>query len=278
MGRRSRASATRLDRRRRARSLDGDDDPSAGRHDPRCPGLVPVQGPQRAGDLCGQGVEPAPAVVELLRRPPVAAPAHGPDDGGGGIGRVDDRAQRGRGADARVLPHQGARPALQRPPPRRQELPLPRRHRRRAVPAGTGDARSQAQGHPLLRAVRPRLRHPQHPRRAGALVPDPHVQPVEVPATPTPRPAVPALPHREVLGAVRRRDRGDAVPPAGRRAVRVPRRRHRRRSSSTSTRTSARRPPRWSSRRRPAYATAWPTSDGRSSASRWWPTPTTSST
>ena len=185
---------------------------------------------------------------------------------------MDDRAQRGRGADARVLADQGARPALQRPPPRRQELPVPRRHRRRAVAAGAGDAGSQAQGHPLLRAVRPRLRHPRHPRRAAALVPDPHVQPGEVPAAPTPRPAVPALPHREVLGAVRRRDRGDAVPPAGRRAVRLPRRRHRRRSSSTSTRRCARRPPRWSSRRRPACATGWPTCGGRSSASRWWPT------
>ena len=35
---------------------------------------------------------------------------------------------------------------------------------------------------------------------------------------------------------------------------------------------------RWSSRRRPGCATAWPASDGRSSASRWWPTATRTST
>ena len=60
------------------------------------------------------------------------------------------------------------RPALQRPPARRQELPVPRRHRRRGVAAGAGDARPQAQGHPLLRALRPRLRHPRHARPAAA--------------------------------------------------------------------------------------------------------------
>ena len=125
------------------------------RHDPRRAGLVPVQGRPGPGDLRRQGVEPAPAPVQLLRRPPRPAPAHGPDGGHGRVGRVDDRPQRGRGADARVLADQGAQPALQRPPARRQELPVPRRHRRRAVAAGAGDARPQAQGHPLLRARTP---------------------------------------------------------------------------------------------------------------------------
>ena len=122
---------------------------------------------------------------------------------------------------------QGAQPAVQRPPARRQELPVPRRHRRRAVAAGAGHARPQAQGHAVLRPVRPRLRHPRHARRAAALVPDPHVQPGEVPPARAPRPAVPAVPHREVHRPVRRRDRGDALPPAGHRAVRLPRGRHR---------------------------------------------------
>ena len=75
------------------------------------------------------------------------------------------------------------------------------------VAAGARHARPQAQGHPLLRAVRPRLRHPRHARRAAALVPDPDLQPVQVPRPRAARPAVPAVPHREVLGAVRRRDR-----------------------------------------------------------------------
>ena len=96
------------------------------------------------------------------------------------------------------------------------------------VAAGAGDARPQAQGHPLLRAVRPRLRDPRHARPAVAELPDPHVQPGQVQPAPAARPAVPAVPHREVRRPVRRRDRGDAVPAARRRAVRLPRRRHRR--------------------------------------------------
>ena len=70
------------------------------------------------------------------------------------LGRVDRRAHRGRGAAARVLLDQGVRPAVQRQVPRRQVLPLPRRHAGRGVPAGAGDARRQAQGHALLRALR----------------------------------------------------------------------------------------------------------------------------
>ena len=98
------------------------------------------------------------------------------------------------------------------------------------VAAGVGDARPQAQGHPLLRSVRPRLRDPRHARSAAAQLPDPHVQPGEVQPARAARPSVPAVPHREVRRAVRRRDRRDAVPPAGRRAVR---------RSSTATPTTS---------------------------------------
>ena len=49
--------------------------------------------------------------------------------------------------------------------------------------------------------VRPRLRHPRHARRAAAVVPDPHVQPGQVPPARAARPAVPAVPHREVQRA-----------------------------------------------------------------------------
>ena len=104
--------------------------------------------------------------------------------------------------------------------------------RRRAVAAGAGDARPQAQGHPLLRAVRPRLRDPRHARPAAAHLPDPHVQPGQVQRAPAPRPAVPAVPHREVQRPVRRRDRGDAVPAAGRRSCATS-------STATPTRSSS---------------------------------------
>ena len=141
---------------------------------------------------------------------------------------MDDRAQRGRGVDARVLVDQAAQPAVQRPVARRQELPVPRRDGRRGVAAGARDAWPQAQGHPVLRAVRPRLRDPRHARPAAAQLPDPHVQPGQVQPAPPARPAVPAVPHREVRRTVRRRDRSGLVPAARRRVVRLPGRRHRR--------------------------------------------------
>ena len=84
-------------------------------------------------------------------------------------------AHRGRGAPARVLLDQGVRPALQRQVPRRQVLPLPRGDPGRGVPAGPGDARGQAQGHPLLRALRARLGHPRDARPAAAGLPDAHL-------------------------------------------------------------------------------------------------------
>ena len=141
---------------------------------------------------------------------------------------MDDGPQRGRGAHARVQPHQAAQSAVQRPAPRRQELPVPRRDRGRRLAAGVGDAGSEAQGHPLLRSVRARLRDPRHARSAVAELSDPDVQPGEVQPARAARPSVPAVPHREVLRAVRRGDRSGGVPPAGRRTLRVPRRRHRR--------------------------------------------------
>ena len=79
------------------------------------------------------------------------------------------------------------RPALQRAAARRQELPVPCGHRRRAVAAGAGDAGPQTQGHPLLRTVCPRLRDPRHPRPLVEVVPDPHVQPGQVQPARAPR-------------------------------------------------------------------------------------------
>ena len=107
--------------------------------------------------------------------PETLLPAHPPDGAGRRDGRVDRGAQRGRGAVPRVQPHQGAPAALQHPAEGRQVVPVPRGHARRGVAAGDGHAGQEAQGRPLLRAVRPRVRDPRDARPAAAHVPDPHV-------------------------------------------------------------------------------------------------------
>ena len=94
-------------------------------------------------------------------------------------------------------------------------------------PRADGDAGPEAQGRPLLRPLRPRLRHPRDARPAAAHVPDPHLLGQQVRAPPAAGPAVPAVPHREVQRAVRRRDRQGGLRPAGGGAARLPRRRHR---------------------------------------------------
>ena len=105
-----------------------------------------------------------------------AAPAHPPDGHHGGGRRVDGRADRGRGAAARVLVDQAVRPALQRQVPRRQELPEPRGDRGGGVPAAAGHARAEEEGRALLRAVRPRLGDPRDARPAAARLPGAHLQ------------------------------------------------------------------------------------------------------
>ena len=92
------------------------------------------------------------------------------------------------------------------------------------------------------------------------------------------RPAVPAVPHREVRGPVRRRDRRDAVPPARRRAVRfldgdtdaiVEQLEAEMLDAAEGARVREGGP----AARPPGDACAGP-----SSASRWWPTATRTST
>ena len=92
---------------------------------------------------------------------------------------------------------------LQHPVQGRQVLPVPRGHARRGMAAGDGDAGREAQGGPVLRAVRPRLRDPGDPRPAPADVPDPHLHQGQVRPLPAARSPVPLRPHREVRGAVR---------------------------------------------------------------------------
>ena len=161
------------------------------------------------------------AAVVLLpgRRQP--APAHRHHGHDRGQRRVDDRQDRGRGAAAGVLLDQGVRPALQREVPRRQVLPLARGDRGRRVPAGDGRPRRQAQGHPLLRALRPRLGDPRDRRPAAAGLPDALVQQRRLQALEPDRPAVPARLHRQVRGPVRRQRQRRGAPRDRRRLLRL---------------------------------------------------------
>ena len=111
---------------------------------------------------------------------------------------------RGRGAAARIQLDQGVRPAVQRPLPRRQDLPVARGHAVRGVPAAAGHARRQAQGRALLRPVRARLGDPRDARSAAAGVPGPHLLGRRVQAGRADRPALPARLHRQVQRALRR--------------------------------------------------------------------------
>ena len=134
-------------------------------------------------------------------------------------------------------------------------------------------------GTTLLRAVRPRLRDPRHARPAAAQLPDPHVQPGQVQRASAPRAAVPAVPHREVQRAVRRRDRRDAVPPAGAPSCATSSTATPTRSSSGSMPRCGRRPTRAGvragcPRARPADRGA----AGRSRSSRWSPSAARTST
>ena len=79
-------------------------------------------------------------------------------------------------------------------------------------------------------------------------------------------------------GPVRRRDRQGGLRRARRRAARVPRRRHRHDRQAARDARCARRPTRSSSSGRPVCATGSPRCARRSSASRWWPTATRTST
>ncbi len=100
--------------------------------------------------------------------------------------------------------HQAAPAPVQRAPAGRQELPVPGRDARRRVAPAHGDAGQEAQGRALLRALRAGLRHPGDPRPPAAHLPAAHLLGQQVQLAPEARPAVPALPHREVLGALRR--------------------------------------------------------------------------
>ena len=143
---------------------------------PTQPGVYRFRDAEGPGHLRRQGEEPAAAAVVVLPGHRQPAPAHRHDGDHRGQRRVDGGQDRGRGAPAGVLLDQGVRPAVQREVPRRQVLPVARGDRRRGVPAGDGRPRRQAQGHPLLRPLRPRLGDPRDRRPAAAGLPDALVQ------------------------------------------------------------------------------------------------------
>ena len=132
------------------------------------------------------------------------ASAHRHDGHDSGLGRVDRRPDRGRGAAAGVLLDQGVRPALQRQVPRRQVLPMARGDAQRGVPARDGRPRREEEGRALLRALLPRLGDPRDRRPAAAGLPDAIVLGGRLQAQRPDRPAVPARLHRQVLGTLRR--------------------------------------------------------------------------
>ena len=134
---------------------------------------------------------------------------------------LDRGSHRGRGAPAGVLLDQGVRPALQRPLPRRQELPVPGRHHGRGLPEGHGDARRQAARGSLFRALLARVGNSGNGRCAAAGVPGPHLLGRGVQAGRADRAALPARLHRQVLGAVRGPGQRGRAPPARRGILRL---------------------------------------------------------
>ena len=252
--------------------------PSRAGLDPDPAGGLPVPRLQGPGHLRRQGEEPAAAALVVLpgRRQP--APAHRHDGHHRGERRVDDGEDRGRGAPAGVLLDQGVRPAVQREVPRRQVLPVAGGHGRRGVPAGDGGPRRQAQGHPLLRPLRPRLGDPRDGRPAAAGLPDAVVQQRRLQALQPDRPALPARLHRQVRGPLRRQRQRRGAPRDRRRLLRLHGAGRRPRSSSASRRRCTPPPTRSTSRRPRGCATTSARSTrrwrSRRSCSATAPTPT----
>ena len=134
----------------------------------------------------------------------LAAP-DGPDGRPGRPRRVGGGGHRGRGAPPRAHPDQAAPAPLQRPAQGRQELSVAGRDRERRVAAarpwsGAASARASATSAPT-----PTSAPSATPSTCccGQL-PGADLLGHQVPAPPAPGPALPALPHRALLGPVRR--------------------------------------------------------------------------
>src|SRR3954449_10968837 len=112
-------------------------------------------------------------------------------------------------------------PPLHPPLPRRQELPVAGRDAERGVPAAAGHARAEAEGRPLLRALRARLGDPRDPRHAHPRLPGPHLLQRRLQAGEPDRPPLPARLHRQVLGTLRRPGERRGAPRDRRRLLRL---------------------------------------------------------
>ena len=169
----------------------------------------------RCGRACARTSRPgaatrAPSIPQLVaadRRP-----------------RGDRHRDRGRGAAPRAEPRQAPPAAVQRPPARRQVVPVHRRHGRGRVPARDVHARAAPPRRPLLRPVREREEGARDARRAQPRLPVPAVRGAE--AGPPLRDPVPRLPHRALPRAVRRLHLEGRLRRDDRGRDRVPLRRH----------------------------------------------------
>ena len=119
------------------------------------------------------------------------------------VAQIDVRGDRdrGRGAAGRAEPHQAPPAALQRPPARRQVLPLHRGHARRGVPAGVLHARAHRRGRALLRPLLQRQAGARDARRARQACSVPHLRGAR--ARPAQRHPLPRLLHQALRGALR---------------------------------------------------------------------------
>ena len=116
--------------------------------------------------------------------------------------RGDRHRHRGRGAPPRAEPRQAAPAAVQRPPARRQVVPVHRRDRRGRVPAGHVHAGAAPARRRLLRAVREREEGARDARRPEPRLPVPALRGAEAGAPLGD--SVPRLPHRALPGPLRR--------------------------------------------------------------------------
>ncbi len=203
---------------------------SSRRHDPGHARLVPVQGRARPGDLRRQGQEPALSGCRTTSR--TRRNMHPRTAQMVATAETVEWIQVRNDVEALMLEYnliKEHRPRFNVRLRDDKSYPFLAVTVVRRVAPADGDAGPQAQGRPVLRALRQRLRHPRDARPAAADVPAAHLLGQQVRAPRAARPAVPAVPHREVLGTLRRRGRPRDLPADDQGAARLPRRRDRRR-------------------------------------------------
>src|SRR5439155_23202872 len=152
------------------------------------------------GALCREGQVPSSSCAVVLSTGVGHPGLDSAAARAGGRRRGDRHAERGRGAPSRAEPGQAPPAAVQRPPARRQVLPLHRRDRRGRVPTRDVHARAAPPRRRLLRPVRQRQEGAGNARRAEPRLPVPAVRRAE--ARPPLRDSVPRLPHRTLPGSV----------------------------------------------------------------------------